>query len=181
MTELTIDRSLPQLELPSAVLNMPSHRGPHVDSEEAVRYERRRVSQELEHVRYFDISSGSPVEITYTNDDSPSYASLRSLRSHNAASRSQTVSQEHLRCHNSVISGSSTQPGTQGASETGGQSIRPSMRTSHWYDPTISFWTTHVSITIEDGAHRDHLGTCLSLFPYLNFESHRAQHSSAPS
>jgi hypothetical protein len=181
MTKLTIDRSLPRLELPSAALNAPTHREPHVDSEEAVRYERRRVSQELEYVHHRVVSGGSLEEIAYTNGGSPSSASLRSLRSRNAASRSQKVSQEHLRRHNSIISGSSTQPGTQDASESGGQSIGPSVRTSHWYDPATSFWTTHVSITIEDGAHRDHLGTCRPPSSYLNFESHHAQHSSAPS
>jgi hypothetical protein len=32
-------------------------------------------------------------------------------------------------------------------------------RTKRWYDAITQFWTTHISLSIEEGAHRDHLGT----------------------
>jgi hypothetical protein len=39
------------------------------------------------------------------------------------------------------------------------ESLRSSTSTPHWYDSITRFWNTHISITIEEGAHRDHLGT----------------------
>jgi hypothetical protein len=39
------------------------------------------------------------------------------------------------------------------------ESLRSSTSTPHWYDSITGFWNTHISITIDEGAHRDHLGT----------------------
>lgn len=171
-------RGLPRFELPSAALMAPTHREPHVDSEETVQYERQRVSQELEQYHLPSVPGGSPEETTYTTEDPSNYATPRSVRSRNASPRSRTISQEHLRPRTSVEIDVSSR---EYVGEAGRQSIRSSVKTMHWYDPVISFWTRHVSIAIEEGSHRDHLGTCLSSHQDTVVDSHHVQHSSAPS
>jgi hypothetical protein len=142
------DRTPPRLELPSAALNAPTDREPHVDSEEAVRYERRHVSRELESV--------------YTQK-TLRYASIEpsnSLRSRNASIREFTASHEQLRRHNSTRSNADTQPDNPDTTEHDGRSTiaSTSLRERHWYHPITHFWTTHITLTIDEGAHRDHLG-----------------------
>jgi uncharacterized membrane protein YidH (DUF202 family) len=46
-----------------------------------------------------------------------------------------------------------------GRRDHGTESLRSDRRPPHWYDPITRFWTTHISLTIDKGAHRDHLGT----------------------
>jgi hypothetical protein len=134
------------LELPSSALHARSRCEPHIDSEEAVQYERRRVSRELEPLHHFEyLRHSSEAEA------GPSYAETR-LRSRNAAAQE---SREHLK---RTTSNASTQQDVPGASEAGGRSVRSSQRAPRWDNALSRFWTRHVSITIEEGAHRDHLG-----------------------
>ncbi|KAF2636211.1 hypothetical protein P280DRAFT_410070 [Massarina eburnea CBS 473.64] len=37
----------------------------------------------------------------------------------------------------------------------------------HWYDALVKFWTTQVDITIDEGAHRDHLALERTFLAYL--------------
>lgn len=156
----------PQFELPSAALHAPTHREPHIDSEESVRYERRRVSRELEPIFHHE-SSRQSSEAPQTSEASPNYASLRSRI---ASTRDSSTSRAHLRRNVSATSDASTQLDSPGASEDGGRSSRTSIRVPHWYDPATKFWRTHISITIDEGAHRDHLGMISQ--PHL-LNSHR--------
>jgi hypothetical protein len=119
------DHAPSRRELPSAVLNAPTHREPHVDSEEAVQHERHRIARELNPIQYLEISRQS-------SEAPPTTLSDASLRSRNASL------QEPVNSH---------------------ESLRSSKSTPHWYDSITGFWNTHISITIEEGAHRDHLGT----------------------
>ena len=137
------------LELPSSALHARSRREPHIDSEEAVQYERRRVSRELEPLHHFE-SLGHSSEAAA----GPSYAATR-LRSRNAAAQE---SREHLKRAASNASNASTQQDVPVASEAGGRSVWSSQRAPRWDNALSRFWTRHVSITIEEGAHRDHLG-----------------------
>lgn len=34
----------------------------------------------------------------------------------------------------------------------------------HWYDPVVKFWKNQISVTIDEGAHRDHLGMLMPIF-----------------
>jgi hypothetical protein len=138
------ERTASQLELPYA----STHREPHVDSEEATQFERRRVSRELDAID----PSRSGKQSSEAPQDSKSHTSLRSRIA------SATASQEHLRCQSSAASDPSTQPDVQNSS-LDGRTTRSSIRQSHWHDPISKFWNTHISITIDEGAHRDHLGT----------------------
>jgi uncharacterized membrane protein YidH (DUF202 family) len=141
----------PQLELPSAALHAPAHGEPHVDSEEAVQYERRRVSRELEPMYSQDASR--------QNSEAPH----ASLRSRNASMYSASTSHERLRNRNSDVSDADTVPDAHD-SEGAARSTRSSIHVPHWYDPITKFWRSHVSITIDDGAHRDHLGANTAIY-----------------
>jgi uncharacterized membrane protein YidH (DUF202 family) len=151
---LMADRTQPRLDLPSAALHAPAHREPHVDSDDAVQYEHQRVSRELGTI-YHGYTSKQSLKEAQTLEASPSYASLRSR---NASLRDSTTSSKTFqRVHSDVIS-TSTQPDIPSASDDSGRSFRTLTRISHWHDLIIKFWKAHVSLTIEEGAHRDHLG-----------------------
>jgi len=136
----------PQLELPSAVLHVRSQREPHVDYEEAVQHERRRVSRELEPILHHDSSR-------------PCHTSLRSR---NASSRDSTASREHSE---TTAGDESTAPDLNHLTT---QSTTSSI-TSRWHTPITSFWFTHISLTIDSNAHRDHLGTSHSTSIFSSF------------
>lgn len=142
-------------ELSYGALHMHTHVEAHLDSEESVQYERRRVSMELEPALYHELSR-SGVNASGASQATPSFASLRSRDT--SLRRPNTTSQEVLRRHVFDESTESIQQNVPGASENGEQSVRSSVREPHWYNPAIRFWTTHVCPTLEEGAYRDHLG-----------------------
>jgi hypothetical protein len=144
----------PQLDIAPATLHAPTGREPHVDSEEAVQYERRRVSRELDPICHQDSSRRISNALHTPRTEA-------SLRSRNASLLDTIASQEHIRRASSNLS---TQPDVPGASATGAQSTRSSVREPHWYDPVTKFWRTHISLSIDEGAHRDHLGTSPTLY-----------------
>ena len=53
-----------------------------------------------------------------------------------------------------------TAPDSEGPGLHHEQWIRLRLRrqTPRWYDPVVKFWRAQVSITIDEGQHRDHLG-----------------------
>ncbi|KAF1840413.1 uncharacterized protein K460DRAFT_296374 [Cucurbitaria berberidis CBS 394.84] len=154
----------PHFELPPAALNAHAPTPAHHDSEEVVRYERRRVSRKLDPiVRHTSSrpSTGTPP----TSQATPSFVSLRSR---NASLRSpSSTSREDLRRHVSAISGASTQADIPGASEDGGQSSMSSLKVPHWYDPIVMVWSRHICPTIDEGAFRDHLALERTFLGYL--------------
>jgi uncharacterized membrane protein YidH (DUF202 family) len=152
--------SASQLELPYSEIHVTMHRASHVDSEEATQYERRRISRELEPID----RHRSPNQSSERLPNSESYTSLRSR---NASLQSAHASQEHLRRQASTTS---TQPDFQNSSEAeGSHSIVPSIRVLRWHDSITNFWNAHISITIDEGSPRDHLGTPTS--PFIHYHS----------
>ncbi|KAH4966171.1 hypothetical protein HBI24_158780 [Parastagonospora nodorum] len=150
-TDSMTNRNPPQLELRVAELHMRSQRELHVDSEEAVQHERRRVSRELEPIHAHESSRRSS-EVLH---QSPDHASLRSR---NASSRNSTGS------HNSPRPGVGNEGTATDTSQTTIQSTTPSSR---WYTPITSFWSTHISLKIDSNAHRDHLALERTFLGYL--------------
>lgn len=146
-----MSKRVSQLDLPYA----PTRREPHVDSEEAVQYERRRVSRQLEPLEPSRHSS----EVEHI------------LRSRSAFQESAT-SQEQLRRHGS---NSSTRPDVDNANEDRDRGPNQSTRLLQWYGPSVKFWITYINLTIDEGAHRDHLGT-LPPYPFFRI-SLLTQHS----
>lgn len=137
--------SSPSLELslpPSAAadLNAPAPL-PHHDSEEFVRSDRHRTAQELEDLR----ENGTEAALAT--------ASIRE------SSREGTGGSPHT--HGPGLDRQPSQ------ANTGTDLQRQSLR---WYDGILSFWRRNVCVTIEEGAHRDHLGrlTLASIHPLPN-------------
>lgn len=153
MSDPTSSRALPPLDLPSAALHYHAHAEPHPDSEDAVRYERQRFSKELVPVHRERIAGADEAHAT------PTFASLRSrdtsLRSSMHGSR------DDLRRRTSGVDSTSTQVDGYEDRDDGEEVDR----TERWYNPLVRFWTTHISLSIDEGAHRDHLGTS----PFLCF------------
>ncbi|KAF1946340.1 hypothetical protein EJ02DRAFT_441252 [Clathrospora elynae] len=148
----------PPFELPSAALHARTPEA-HPDSEEAVRYERRRVSKELKPILRERVATPD----SETPHVTPSSISLRlcntSPGSHDVTSR------EDLRCHASTLSEANIQPDVPGAGSVRSESTRRGE--PRWYDAVAKFWTTHISLTIDEGAHRDHLALERTFLGYL--------------
>ncbi|OAL07491.1 hypothetical protein IQ06DRAFT_300093 [Phaeosphaeriaceae sp. SRC1lsM3a] len=154
------DDNLPRLDLPSAALHARTHREPHVDSEEAVQYERERISRELDEV----YPSGASRQGSEVKNGSPSFASLRSR---NASLPNSAASGDQLRLSLSAASRADTGSDAVVGSVRGEGDTQSSPHESHWYTSSKKFWDTHVNITIEEGAHRDHLALERTFLGYL--------------
>lgn len=155
MSDPTSSRAppLPPLSLPSAALHIHSNTrsGPHPDSEDAVQYERQRFAKELGPVR-------RKRDATPSEAQAPSFASLRSRDASTKSARNTTI--DELRRY------ASTQADLDDETEH-----VDAVRSKRFYDPIVKFWTTQISLTISEGAHRDHLGTFLPhphFLPILN-------------
>lgn len=142
-----------------ATLHDCTRRVSHPDSEEAVQIECQRAAQELQPFEY-RFESGAISSTCRQRQEDPS-------RTRQISHISSNASNAPLQCRVSLDSYASTQPGvtcSQGSS----------VRAVYWYSPVERFWTLHVryvagstflaslltrySLTIEEGAHRDHLG-----------------------
>ena len=156
MSDPTSSRALSPLDLPAAALHHHACAEPHPDSEDAVRYERQRFAKELVPVHRERIAGANEAHAT------PSFASLRSrdtsLRS------SSHGSGDDLRRRTSNLDGLSTQIDVYEARSDGEEVDRK----ERWYAPAIRFWIRHISLSINEGAHRDHLGTCLCFLRQSN-------------
>ncbi|KAF2186968.1 hypothetical protein K469DRAFT_629751 [Zopfia rhizophila CBS 207.26] len=147
----------PPLELPLAVLHSaPSP--PHPDSEEFRQSDRYRTAQELESVALPKSSSSKHL--------SPN--ALHPLRSPSLRSRGNSIRSSPFRGglarRNSEISTVADSLGPEGRDERRHQLRR---QVPHWHDPIVKFWKTQVSITIDEGSHRDHLALERTYLGYL--------------
>jgi hypothetical protein len=143
------DGKLPRLELPSAALHAPNSREPHVDSEEAVRFERERVARELDRLH-----SHASTQRSRASQERPSFATSRSR---NASLPSSTASSSQLQRPPSCADRAFTDIDAV-RQEQDDRGLQASAREPKWFHPIKKFWDMHVNITIAQGAHRDHLG-----------------------
>lgn len=150
----------PNHEQYAATLHDCARRKSHPDSEEAVQIERQRVARELE-----------PFGPRFTSRATSHASSHGHSRTRQTSHISATASNAPLQDRDTLESYAAAQPD---AIRSQGSSVRE----VHWYSPVVNFWTTHVryvvnmqcqlnpltqhSLTIDEGAHRDHLGTILS-------------------
>jgi len=140
--------------LQPAALHAHARYEPHPDSAEAVRAERQRCAKELEPMCR-ERASATPSRVARES------SSLGTLPSDYVSNRE---SRDTPSRHGSTAgSRASTQADHVGAcaeeEENKGQ--------RQWYDGIINFWTTQISLTIDEGAHRDHLGmSCLLACPW---------------
>ncbi|KAF2118403.1 hypothetical protein BDV96DRAFT_385459 [Lophiotrema nucula] len=148
-------RLLP-LELPRGVLHGASSE-PHPDSEEAVRRESIRTAQELSPIGEQSSSEhAAGIHIGQTGPRARGSLSIRPLSSG-------TSRRSSRHSHSEV----STAPDSQGPEGYHVRRYRLRRQVPHWYDPIVKFWTTHVSLTIDEGSHRDHLALERTFLGYL--------------
>jgi hypothetical protein len=118
----------------------------HPDSEEAVRSE-RYVAQELGPISETDASR----DWQLSDHVAPPPSSIRSR----GALRLSPLLPPHLSRHISEVT---TEPDSQGPEDDDVRRYRLARQVPHWYDPIVKFWTSQIRITVDSGAHRDHLG-----------------------
>lgn len=138
----------PPLRLPPAVLhNHVPQPQPHPDSEESVQRERHRTSRELEPIREFSAIKTSSSE----HHPSPHAPQARapSMRSRG------TLQLDSPHYGPSQIS---TAPDSDGPDAGDARRYRLQRQAPRWHDSVVRFWTGQVSVTIDEGSHRDHLG-----------------------
>ncbi|KAH8725304.1 hypothetical protein GQ44DRAFT_226866 [Phaeosphaeriaceae sp. PMI808] len=129
------NRTQPRAQLPPATLHAPTHREAHVDSEEAVQYERHRAPQELDLLPNHEVSIQTSRAST-TSRTTPN----QNISSRNSSHTSDTNTQHNA--HSPL-----THPPT------------PS--------PIATFWSKHISLTIDSASHRDHLALERTFLAYL--------------
>jgi hypothetical protein len=172
--------TVPNHERDAAALHNCTRRESHPDSEEAVQIERQRVAQELG-------PFGHRLKSRTTSHASSHVPS----QTRQTSDISSTASNVPLQDCDSLESYATTQPDVT-------RSQGSSIREIRWYSPVVKFWTTHVryvfrvilptylltrnSLTIDEGAHRDHLGDILcstSLKEYADLVQLLSAHSLA--
>lgn len=152
MSDSTSPPAPPALDLPPAALHAHARYEPHPDSAEAVRIERQRCAKELEPLCREKLSS----KPSGACDSSR----LGISPSHKVSARG--ASSDTLRRHGSVVgSRASTQADVHTCTEE--EDEEENERKRQWYDSIVKFWTTQISLTIDEGAHRDHLGMSLAV------------------
>ncbi|UPX11687.1 uncharacterized protein EKO05_0002281 [Ascochyta rabiei] len=127
----------------ASALHDSMRRQSHRDSEEAVQIERQRIARELQPFERHGLSIATS-HVFSEHQDAP-------IRARQTSHRNSAASNAPLQDRESLESYTTTQPDAP-------RSISSSFREKHWYSVIVEFWTTHVSLTIDEGAHRDHLG-----------------------
>jgi hypothetical protein len=144
----------PPLSLPPAFLHGDAD-ALHPDSEEFVRGESHRTAKELDPI-YEPGASTSRSK----HPKAPSAFRSPSLRSRGV------VSAHSSPYHGGIPYPSSEAPTAQdseGPEAHDARRYRLRRQVPRWYDPIVRFWTRHVSVTIDEGSHRDHLGRSTTL------------------
>jgi len=133
-------------DLQPAALHAHARHEPHPDSAEAVRIERQRCAKELEPMCRERISSTR-------SRVAPDSSSLGALSSDHVSNRdSRDTPSRHGSIAGSRASTQADEEGTCAGDEEENKGKR------QWYDGIVNFWSTQISLTIDEGAHRDHLG-----------------------
>lgn len=128
----------PPLDLPPATLNAPS-KAVHPDSAEALQYGRHRVAQELDLISPGVLRSTGTVSRTSLRTRGPQSSAWGPQRRPSSAS---------------------TAADTTGTNQSESRSRDKRARTP-WYALVTKFWTTEISVTVDDGDPRDYLGKTL--------------------
>jgi hypothetical protein len=153
------------LELPPAVLHAHSS-PPHPDSIEYIESDRYRTAEEL----------GPIGENSSVQQDGGYRKSSKSSISNNEHT-SPSVRSRHSSTRRSSQWTSATASDNED-SHTGTVSRTESTRqVPNWYDPITKFWTSQISVTIDEGSHRDHLGMFIPSQTTQDIESDRKYHS----
>ncbi|KAF2707607.1 hypothetical protein K504DRAFT_458104 [Pleomassaria siparia CBS 279.74] len=153
---------VPMLQLPAPTLYF-SGSEPHVDSDEFRQRDKHRTSRELEPIYEHGDSQRPPSKQHLSPNASQPRRSL-SIRPRAASPRSSSYRSGGSRPCPSEIS---TAPDNDGPDGQDLSRYRLRRQTPHWYDPVTKFWVTQVSVTIDEGQHRDHLALERTFLAYL--------------
>jgi hypothetical protein len=142
----------PPLTLPASSLDFATQE-PHPDSEEFRQRDKHRTARELEPIYE---QSGSPrSQTTYQlSPNAPQARRPQSTRSRANSGRSSSYRSGTRPCS----SDAPTAPDSEGPDAHDDRRYRLRRQVPHWYDPAVKFWRSQVSVTIDEGQHRDHLG-----------------------
>ncbi|KAJ4288159.1 hypothetical protein N0V90_012176 [Kalmusia sp. IMI 367209] len=122
---------------------------PHPDSEEFLRNDRHRTAQEL-----------GPVNNNHASA-SRSNAGLLEPSTHSKESACSSTILESLRRRPSQTTTATDVPGPEE------QQLYLRRQKVWWFHGLVGFWKRHVSVTIDEGAHRDHLALERTFLGYL--------------
>ncbi|KAF2498233.1 hypothetical protein BU16DRAFT_524379 [Lophium mytilinum] len=153
------------LTLPPATLHFPL--SPHPDSDEHRKIHNQRIAKELDSLSpsgSAHASSSSPNEQRSQEELSRSpYAYPTQPRNSFGLSRtSPYLRARSARRHSESIT---TVPDEEWEAEASRNQLR--RQTPHWYDGITKWWRTQISVTIEEGQHRDHLALERTFLAYL--------------
>jgi len=148
------------LSAPSLDFTTPE---PHPDSEEFRQGNRHRTSRELESI-YEQSGSQRPQTTPHTSPNAPQPRRSYRTRSRANSGRNSSYCSRTWSCPSEAP----TALDPEGPDGHNDRRHRLRRQVVHWYDPVVKFWTTQVSVTIDEGHHRDHLGT--KYFCLLHFE-----------
>ncbi|KAF2736609.1 hypothetical protein EJ04DRAFT_489485 [Polyplosphaeria fusca] len=173
------------LRLPPAALHDVN--ALHPDSDESVQQERHRVARELITLHENDgARQSSGLEVTRSSPEAHGSTSI-----HSRATLGPVP--VHYGRNSPQPSGTSTVADPDGPEGYHIARYRLRRQVPHWYDPVARFWTTHISLTIDEGSHRDHLALERTFLGYLRTslafamsgviiaQLFRLQHSISPS
>ncbi|OCK77087.1 hypothetical protein K432DRAFT_129673 [Lepidopterella palustris CBS 459.81] len=140
------------LTLPPAVLHFAIT--PHPDSDQHRQNDKHRIANELESI---PSSSSQQLNRSRSPNVEPRSGFPPSSLPPNTYPRSVSArSSSFVRARQRRVSEVSTAPDDECARET--RRYRLQRQKPHWYDGIVKFWTTQISVTIDEGQHRDHLG-----------------------
>jgi hypothetical protein len=159
MTEHTPPSKASAFALSAAILHTDD--SAHPDSEAFVKRERHRLSRELKTV--YELESPEPSSHKQLPPSAPRTIPASSIRSCRSSGRS-SLRAGNTSSPSSHLSQATTAEDSQGPEAQGSGRYRLRRQVPHWYDPVVKFWTSQVSVTIDEGSYRDHLGT--SPVPY---------------
>jgi hypothetical protein len=144
----------PLLVLPPAFLHGRAVDVLHPDSEEFVRGEAHRTAKELDPI----FEPGASTDVTSKHPRGPSAFRSPSLRARGGSAHSPPY---HGALSRIPSSQAPTIPDSEGPDGHDARRYRLRRQIPHWYDPVVRFWKRHISVTIDEGSHRDHLGKCM--------------------
>jgi hypothetical protein len=125
----------------------------HPDSEEFRQRDKHRTSRELEFI-YEQSGSQRPQSTHHLSPNAPQPRRSQSTRSRANSRRSSSYRGGTRPCPSEAP----TVLDYEGPDAHNDRRHRLRRQVPHWYDPAVKFWTTQVSVTIDEGQHRDHLG-----------------------
>ncbi|KAF2801837.1 uncharacterized protein BDZ99DRAFT_469350 [Mytilinidion resinicola] len=153
------------LTLPPATLHFPL--SPHPDSDEHRKKYNQRTAKELTSLSpsgsaYASSSSPNEQRSQGGPSRSPNAAPTHPRNSFGLSRTSQSLRSRPSRRHSESLT---TVPDEDWEADASRNQLR--RQTPHWYDGITKWWKAQISVTIDEGQHRDHLALERTFLAYL--------------